>query len=104
MSSGFGRLGQSETSHPAWFLVFLEDRSIRKTSRHTAKACRQDFAAIATLVAGDPENVVDMPPDAPRATRIAQSRRSKPYSSGRQSNNPREVAVLGAASLQEGRS
>jgi hypothetical protein len=33
----------------------LADRTIRKPSRHTAKAYRQDFEAIAILVAGSGE-------------------------------------------------
>jgi integrase/recombinase XerC len=37
---------------PEWFNMFLEDRQARKPSAHTMKAYRQDFVAIATLVAG----------------------------------------------------
>jgi hypothetical protein len=39
-------------SYPGWFDEILADRAIRKPSPHTAKAYRQDFEAIATLVAG----------------------------------------------------
>jgi len=35
-----------------WFSQFLNDRQTRKPSAHTMKAYRQDFIAIATLVAG----------------------------------------------------
>ena len=37
---------------PEWFSQFLNDRQTRKPSAHTMKAYRQDFIAIATLVAG----------------------------------------------------
>lgn len=39
--------------YPPWFSAFLADRAVRKPSPHTAKAYRQDFAAIAELLAGD---------------------------------------------------
>ena len=39
-------------SRPAWFAAFLADRGTRKPSVHTIKAYRQDFDAIATLLAG----------------------------------------------------
>ena len=45
---------ERESRYPDSFLVFLANRAIRKLSPHTAKAYRQDFAAIATLLAGDP--------------------------------------------------
>jgi hypothetical protein len=45
------------------FWAFLADRAIRKPSPHTTKAYRQDFAAIATLLAGDPGRVVQLTPD-----------------------------------------
>jgi hypothetical protein len=35
-----------------WFAAFLADRGTRKPSAHSMKAYRQDFDAIATLVAG----------------------------------------------------
>jgi site-specific recombinase XerC len=50
--------------NPGWFLAFLADRAVRKPSPHTAKAYRQDFEAIATLLAGDPSRVADLTPDA----------------------------------------
>ena len=39
---------------PNWFSQFLNGRQTRKPSAHTMKAYRQDFIAIATLIAGDP--------------------------------------------------
>ena len=36
---------------PHWFTQFLDDRQTRKPSAHTMKAYRQDFIAIATLMA-----------------------------------------------------
>jgi hypothetical protein len=39
-------------AYPDWFAGFLADRAIRKPSPHTAKAYRQDFTAIATLLGG----------------------------------------------------
>jgi integrase/recombinase XerC len=44
-------------------LAFLADRAIRKPSRHTVKAYQQDFAAIATLLAGALECDVQLTPD-----------------------------------------
>ena len=38
-------------SFPDWFTQFLNDRQTRKPSAHTMKAYRQDFIAIATLMA-----------------------------------------------------
>ena len=38
-------------SRPEWFAAFLADRGTRKPSAHTMRAYRQDFEAIATLVA-----------------------------------------------------
>jgi hypothetical protein len=40
----------------------MADRAIRKPSPHTVNAYRQDFVAIATLVAGDPSRVVHLAP------------------------------------------
>ena len=40
----------------------MADRAIRKPSPHTAKAYRQDFTAIATLLAGDPGRVAVLTP------------------------------------------
>ena len=58
------RREDNELSYPPWFLAFFGDRAIRKPSPHTVKAYRQDFAAIATLLAGTPERVVHLTPDA----------------------------------------
>jgi site-specific recombinase XerC len=44
-------------AYPRWFTDFLADSAIRKPSPHTAKAHRQDFEAIATLVAGVAKDV-----------------------------------------------
>ena len=41
---------------PNWFLEFLNDRQTRKPSAHTMKAYRQDYIAIATLVANAGQN------------------------------------------------
>ena len=41
-----------ERARPEWFAAFLADRGTRKPSAHTLKAYRQDFDAIATLLAG----------------------------------------------------
>lgn len=38
----------------------MADRAIRKPSPHTAKAYRQDFEAIAALVAGSPDEIRDL--------------------------------------------
>jgi site-specific recombinase XerC len=43
--------------YPGWFTHFLADRTIRKPSPHTAKAYRQDFEAIARLIAGSADGV-----------------------------------------------
>jgi site-specific recombinase XerD len=44
--------GHTEVARPEWFAAFLADRGTRKPSVHTLKAYRQDFDAIATLIAG----------------------------------------------------
>jgi site-specific recombinase XerC len=44
--------GGVEGARPEWFAAFLADRGTRKPSAHTLKAYRQDFDAIATLIAG----------------------------------------------------
>jgi site-specific recombinase XerD len=49
---------------PQWFAAFLADRAIRKLSPHTAKAYRQDFVMIATLLAGEHGRVADLTPQA----------------------------------------
>ena len=41
-----------DRARPEWFAAFLADRGTRKPSAHTLKAYRQDFDAIATLIAG----------------------------------------------------
>ena len=46
---------------PQWFAPFLADRGTRKPSPHTMKAYRQDFDAIATLMAGEAAAVARMP-------------------------------------------
>ena len=53
-----------ELRYPQWFLAFLADRAIRKPSAHTARAYRQDFMAIATLLAGEAGRVTDLAPAA----------------------------------------
>jgi len=53
-------LKSSPLSYPGWFIHFLADRTIRKPSPHTAKAYRQDFEAIAALVAGSAEGVLNI--------------------------------------------
>jgi site-specific recombinase XerC len=47
---------------PGWFTDFLADRAVRKPSLHTTKAYRQDFEAIAILIAGttDADAVADL--------------------------------------------
>ena len=42
----------TEGTRPEWFAAFLADRGTRRPSVHTMKAYRQDFDAIATLIAG----------------------------------------------------
>ena len=49
-----GQTDATEVSpRPDWFEAFLADRGTRKPSVHTMKAYRQDFDAIATVIAGD---------------------------------------------------
>jgi site-specific recombinase XerD len=50
----------SAPPYPGWFSDFLADRAIRKPSPHPAKAYRQDFEAIATLLAGTIDAVPDL--------------------------------------------
>ena len=52
----------SESGYPEWFSVFLADRGVRKPSPHTAKAYRQDFVAIAELLAGDRAQIAELTP------------------------------------------
>jgi site-specific recombinase XerC len=64
-------------SLPNWFTQFLNDRQTRKPSAHTMKAYRQDFVAIATLVAGgDPSRlaVADITKDSMRTALAAYAR------------------------------
>jgi integrase/recombinase XerC len=49
-----------DVSRPEWFAAFLADRGTRKPSAHSMKAYRQDFDAIATLVAGGAAGVARM--------------------------------------------
>jgi len=55
---------------PNWFSQFLNGRQTRKPSAHTMKAYRQDFIAIATLIAGDPARlgVADITKESMRTT------------------------------------
>jgi len=50
----------STLAYPGWFAEFLADCAIRKPSPHTAKAYRQHFEAIATLVAGAADGVLNL--------------------------------------------
>ena len=62
---------------PEWFSQFLNDRQTRKPSAHTMKAYRQDFIAIATLLAGgDPSRlaVADITKDSMRSAFAAYAR------------------------------
>ncbi|WP_082698585.1 tyrosine-type recombinase/integrase [Mycobacterium sp. GA-2829] len=47
-----GQPSSRQPGRPAWFEAFLADRGTRKPSAHTMKAYRQDFDAIANLIAG----------------------------------------------------
>ncbi|UXA11142.1 tyrosine-type recombinase/integrase [Mycobacterium sp. SMC-8] len=49
-----------EVVPPGWFADFLADRAIRKPSPHTSKAYRQDFEAIAVLIAGSANAVSEL--------------------------------------------
>jgi site-specific recombinase XerD len=59
-----GAPNASEFDNPQWFSRFLADRAVRKPSPHTAKAYRQDFGAIALLLAGDSTRIADLTPEA----------------------------------------
>ncbi len=62
---------------PDWFSQFLNDRQTRKPSAHTMKAYRQDFIAIATLVAGGNSTqlaVTDITKDSMRSAFAAYAR------------------------------
>lgn len=56
------RHAPSLVAYPGWFTDFLADRAIRKPSPHTAKAYRQDFEAIAMLMAGSAEGILTLKP------------------------------------------
>ncbi|MGV7724173.1 tyrosine-type recombinase/integrase [Mycobacterium kansasii] len=60
MPSTEPRTKSSPVAYPGWFTEFLADRAIRKPSPHTAKAYRQDFEAIALLMAGSAERVLSL--------------------------------------------
>jgi len=54
-----GAVPTSNDDTPEWFQTFLDDRQTRKPSEYTVKAYRQDFIAIATLIAdGNPARLV----------------------------------------------
>ncbi|UAK39192.1 tyrosine-type recombinase/integrase [Gordonia bronchialis] len=48
---------ESPHDYPGWFEQFIDDRQVRKLSPHSLKAYRQDFAAIAALIAGHAEEL-----------------------------------------------
>ena len=52
----------SESVYPQWFSAFLADRAVRKPSPHTAKTYRQDFVAIAELLAADRPQMAQLTP------------------------------------------
>ena len=55
---------RTDAERPDWFRAFLTDRATRKPSPHTLQAYRQDFDAIAALVADDPKQIaVLIPPN-----------------------------------------
>ena len=91
------RPDDDEPPYLGWFLAFLADRAIRKPSRHTTKAYRQDFVAIATLLAGDPGRVVQLTPgaitkDAMRAAFAVYATPARPHRSG--AAGPTETHVV----------
>lgn len=51
MADAPGQTDTTDVSRPDWFEAFLADRGTRKPSVHTMKAYRQDFDAIATVIA-----------------------------------------------------
>src|SRR5258708_6860461 len=68
---------------PEWFSQFLNDRQTRKPSAHTMKAYRQDFIAIATLVAGGNSTqlaVTDITKDSMRSAFAAYAQDHEPAS------------------------
>jgi site-specific recombinase XerC len=60
--NGSADLPVSESVYPQWFSAFLADRAVRKPSPHMAKAHRQDFAAIAELLASDGAKIAHLTP------------------------------------------
>ena len=52
MPHGTDQVDGIDGARPEWFEAFLADRGTRKPAVHTIKAYRQDFDAIATLIAG----------------------------------------------------
>jgi site-specific recombinase XerC len=60
--NGSADLPVSESVYPPWFSAFLADRAVCKPSPHTAKAYRQDFAAIAELLASDGAQIAHLTP------------------------------------------
>lgn len=54
----------AESGYPQWFSAFLADRAVRKPSPHTAKAYRQDFVAIAELLAAECARIGELTPAA----------------------------------------
>ncbi len=52
----------TDAERPDWFRAFLTDRATRKPSPHTLQAYRQDFDAIATLIAGAREHAAAITP------------------------------------------
>ena len=63
-------------ARPEWFAAFLADRGTRKPSAHTLKAYRQDFDAIATLIAGGEDLSGDAGRAPSRSTPCARRSRS----------------------------
>ena len=53
---------RTDAERPDWFRGFLTDRATRKPSPHTLQAYRQDFDAIAALIAGDPRHIGALTP------------------------------------------
>jgi integrase/recombinase XerC len=71
-SSDRANIAATETDpFPTWFVAFLHDRQTRKPSTHTMKAYRQDFLAIAGLMADSDTSslkVADITKDSMRAS------------------------------------
>ena len=55
-----GQTDPTDVSRPDWFAAFLADRGTRKPSAHTMKAYRQDFDAIAAVIAGSKGDLAAM--------------------------------------------